>query len=162
MECLLNTIEACAIDVWPNVDQHFHFIYCVESLIFNEKATEWETCFDTLGLDRTPIDKCYSSEHGMKLELGYANETAALEPPHQYVPWVTVNGQPLYDDYEQFISFICRAYKGSPLPKACNDLPVIRKGPISYKENYSRSDKFYSNKEDTSLKAVLDEDEASA
>ncbi|XP_010264556.1 PREDICTED: gamma-interferon-inducible lysosomal thiol reductase isoform X2 [Nelumbo nucifera] len=71
-ECLLNTVEACAINVWPDL-----------------------------------------------LELRYAAETDALQPPHKYVPWVVVDGQPLYEDYENYITYVCKAYKGSAVPKAC-------------------------------------------
>ncbi|ONK62663.1 uncharacterized protein A4U43_C07F6570 [Asparagus officinalis] len=76
-ECLLNTIEACAISVWPEL-----------------------------------------------LEFQYAEQTDSLQPPHKYVPWVVVNGQPLYEDYENVQSYICKAYEGEP-SKACEELPLI-------------------------------------
>ncbi|KAI3898139.1 hypothetical protein MKX03_021738 [Papaver bracteatum] len=58
------------------------------------------------------------------LELQYANETNALKLPHQYVPWVTVNKVPLYEIYLlwKMSLYICNAYKGTSLPKACQEL----------------------------------------
>ncbi|GAB4857371.1 hypothetical protein Ancab_040522 [Ancistrocladus abbreviatus] len=72
-ECLLNTVEACAINVFPDV-----------------------------------------------LELQYAYETAALNPPHTFVPWLLVNNQPLKEDYQNFVRYVCMAYKGPAPPKVCN------------------------------------------
>ncbi|KAL3518023.1 hypothetical protein ACH5RR_020612 [Cinchona calisaya] len=123
-ECWLNTIEACAIDVWPDVNAHFPFIYCVEKLIYEGKKTEWETCFEKLGLDQKPVRDCYENGRGKELELGYAAATNDLQPPHAYVPWVTVDGQPLYSDYRNFVTYICKAYKGTPVPSACGGLPA--------------------------------------
>ncbi|KAM7527638.1 hypothetical protein LguiB_031048 [Lonicera macranthoides] len=65
-ECLLNTIEACAIYVWPDVSEHFPFIYCLESLVYEGKYTEWETCFTKLNIDPKPVTECYSSGYGDK------------------------------------------------------------------------------------------------
>ncbi|KAJ0792259.1 putative gamma interferon inducible lysosomal thiol reductase GILT, Thioredoxin-like superfamily [Helianthus annuus] len=130
-ECLLNTVEACAIQAWPDVNDHFPFVYCVEQQNNQGKYTEWEKCFDILNLDPKPVADCYNSGLGHKLEVQYADETKALEPPHEYVPWVVVDGQPLYEasDYTNFISYICKAYKGSNVPQACVDLSHPITGP---------------------------------
>ncbi|XP_034687975.1 gamma-interferon-responsive lysosomal thiol protein isoform X2 [Vitis riparia] len=141
-ECLLNTVEACAIDVWPDLSQHFSFIYCIETLVYERKYPQWETCFEKLGLDPKPISDCYNSGYGKELELKYAAETNGLQPPHKYVPWVVVDGQPLYEEYENFISYICKAYKGTSIPSACNELSlntIVKEnvnpaGPVCYTE----------------------------
>ncbi|KAL2899290.1 Gamma-interferon-responsive lysosomal thiol protein [Bienertia sinuspersici] len=118
-ECLLNTVEACAIDALPALDRML-FIECVETLVYKGKYTQWETCFKKLSIDPEGFDDCYKGEEGKKLELKYAALTSALKPPHEYVPWVVVDGKPLYENYEEFITYICKAYKG-PLPSACKE-----------------------------------------
>jgi interferon gamma-inducible protein 30 len=121
-ECLLNTIEACALHIWPDVKEHFPFIFCLEKLVYEGKPTEWETCFATLNIDPKPVTECYTSGLGNKLELELAADTNALQPRHTYVPWVTLNGRPLYDDYYVLQSRICRAYKGDDKPDVCDEL----------------------------------------
>ncbi|KAK1285332.1 hypothetical protein QJS10_CPB20g00232 [Acorus calamus] len=134
-ECLLNTVEACAIDTWPDLATHFQFIYCVERLVVERKYTDWESCFQATGLDSQAVLNCYNNGRGKQLELQYASRTNALQPPHTYVPWVVVDGQPLYDDYENFESYICKAYKGNP-PRACESLapskirPGVKANPV--------------------------------
>lgn len=124
-ECLLNTVEACAIDIWPQPTKYFPFIFCVEDLVSQRKHREWESCFAKLGLDSTPINQCYKGDYGKKLELKYGAETEALKPPHQYVPWVVVNGVPLYDDYEDFLIHICNAYQGTVTPESCIEISYL-------------------------------------
>ncbi|BBH04605.1 Thioredoxin superfamily protein [Prunus dulcis] len=107
-ECLLNTVEACAIKIWPAL----------------HKYPQWESCYEKLGLDSKPIAECYSSGLGKELELQYAAETSALQPPHQYVPWVVVDGLPIYEDYENFLTYVCNAYNGTAALKACSKLSL--------------------------------------
>lgn len=43
----------------------------------------------------------------MQLELKYANETNALQPPYKFVPWIVVNGVPLKEvSFSILIEFI--------------------------------------------------------
>ncbi|XP_015162690.1 GILT-like protein F37H8.5 [Solanum tuberosum] len=112
-ECFLDTVEACALDVWPDLNEHFPFIHCVESWIYHKNYTQWETCFEKLNLKKKLVTDCVGGDRGKQLELRHAAET----PPHKFVPWVVVDGQPLYTDYREFISYICKAYKGTtPIP----------------------------------------------
>ncbi|XP_023764285.1 gamma-interferon-responsive lysosomal thiol protein [Lactuca sativa] len=147
-ECVLNTVEACAIHAWPAVSDHFPFVYCVENLTYEGEYANWETCFQKVNVDPKPVLDCYTSGFGHELELQYADEIKALEPPHTYVPWVVLDGQPLYDDYVDIISLICKAYKGSKTPQACLglSLPVTKHKDtdntldnVCYKEEKSKS-----------------------
>ncbi|CAK7343812.1 unnamed protein product [Dovyalis caffra] len=122
-ECFLNAIEACTITIYPEVYRHFRFIHCVEKMSLEKKINEWVNCFDMSGLGKVPID-CYTSGHGEGLERKYAAETAQLNPPHRFVPWVVVDNQPLQEDFENFVSYVCKAYKGTEMPEACKSLTL--------------------------------------
>ncbi|XP_044493148.1 gamma-interferon-responsive lysosomal thiol protein-like [Mangifera indica] len=122
-ECFLNTIEACTISIYPDVVSHFTFIHCVERLSLEKRQAEWMECLKTTRLGDVPIN-CYRNGSGKLLEQTYATETAQLNPPHRFVPWVIVNDQSLQEDYMNFISYVCRAYKGTQVPEACRSLPL--------------------------------------
>ncbi|KAK8512158.1 hypothetical protein V6N13_097175 [Hibiscus sabdariffa] len=123
-ECFLNAIEACTISIYPNEEQYFRFILCVEHLVSENRPNEWVNCFNQTGLATVPID-CYKSGYGNVLENQYADETARLNPSHKFVPWVLVNGQPLQEDFKNFVSYVCNAYKGEKVPEACHPLPLM-------------------------------------
>ncbi|GMH24438.1 hypothetical protein Nepgr_026281 [Nepenthes gracilis] len=117
-ECLMNTVEACAINIYPDVRKHFPFIQCIESLAYERREGEWQTCFAKASADSGLIFDC-CKRNGHQLELQYADETARLNPPHAFVPWVLVNNQPLKEEYNNFLVYVCKAYKGSAVPKIC-------------------------------------------
>ncbi|KAK4392341.1 GILT-like protein F37H8.5 [Sesamum angolense] len=118
-ECELDVTEACAINTWPRVEAHFKFIYCVERLHLMNTHAEWLSCYAANGLDPKPIDDCYNNGLGYQLEKAYADETATLNPQHRFVPWVVVDNYPLQEDFENFIGYICKAYRGHNIPNAC-------------------------------------------
>ncbi|TYH00465.1 hypothetical protein ES288_A10G279100v1, partial [Gossypium darwinii] len=66
---------------------------------------------DNLRLNEEIINKCYTT--------GFRYKTAHLKPPHEYVPWVVENNQPLRQDLEKFVKYVCQAYKGDHKPGAC-------------------------------------------
>lgn len=51
-------------------------------------------------------------ELGKSLQRLAAERTQSLKPPHQYVPWVVVNGIPLLEDVDNVMKYICVAYTG--------------------------------------------------
>ncbi|KZV40171.1 gamma-interferon-inducible lysosomal thiol reductase-like [Dorcoceras hygrometricum] len=118
-ECQLDVVEACAINKWPAVETHFKFIHCVERLHLMNRHANWQSCFGSTGLDPKPLENCYNSGLGYKLEKWYADETAGLNPRHRFVPWVVVNNQPLQEDFEKFVDYTCKAYRGNKRPEAC-------------------------------------------
>ncbi|KAK8617307.1 hypothetical protein V6N13_080224 [Hibiscus sabdariffa] len=116
--------------------KHFNFMYCVENqgLHVNDNQHSngadavWKACSAASGMDQKLINNCYDSGYGRKasfyylelnLLLRYATETDNLRPKHLFVPWVTVNNQPLYDEYENFVAYVCNAYKDKASVKAC-------------------------------------------
>ncbi|CAF3561934.1 unnamed protein product [Rotaria sp. Silwood1] len=58
-----------------------------------------------------------------QLQHAYAVQTENLQPPHKYVPWITVNGQHTeemeHEAERNLIKLICKTYKGSNPPAEC-------------------------------------------
>ncbi|KAL8120106.1 gamma-interferon-responsive lysosomal thiol protein-like isoform X2 [Apium graveolens] len=77
-ECLINTVEACAVHLWS---------------------------------DPVQLQAAYETEH--------------LQPPHRFVPWVIVNNKTLEQDYQNYVTHICKAYTGPNRPGACSRTPEI-------------------------------------
>ena len=67
-----------------------------------------------LSLDK--IMDCTQSHIGDDLLKALGDKTDKLVPAHQWVPWVTVNGVPLWEDNDNLWQYVCAAYDGERPP----------------------------------------------
>ncbi len=72
-------------------------------------------CAEKTQLDFSAIDACRNSKLANQLQHRYAVQTENLQPQHQYVPWVTINGvhtEEIEREAERdLVKLICRTYK---------------------------------------------------
>ncbi|KAG4127801.1 hypothetical protein ERO13_D10G241108v2 [Gossypium hirsutum] len=120
----LHSIINLRLVPWGNAEihcqkEHLEFIRCTEQQSLKGAPVEalWKGCSEKLRLNEEIINKCYTAGFGYKLQ--YSNETAHMKPPQEYVPWVVVNNQPLRQDFENFVKYVCQAYKGEHKPATC-------------------------------------------
>lgn len=135
LECQLNLVETCALHLLSHPNQFMPFIHCLETKPSVAKA---KSCAASLKIEWGPISKCYEGSEGNFLEHQIAVKTDALKPPHQYVPWIVVDGKhtekiqnAVQDD---LVLFICGNYKG-PTPDACNKALESKKVKRCYKDD---------------------------
>ncbi|KAG7524105.1 hypothetical protein JOB18_007376 [Solea senegalensis] len=118
-ECLGNMIETCLLNM---TESAFPIIFCMESSAdVIKSATSCVEIYDPdLSLDK--LKSCVTGDQGNQLMHLNAMKTKALNPPHKYVPWVTINGEHTEDLQDQamdsLFTVVCNMYKG-PKPPAC-------------------------------------------
>jgi interferon gamma-inducible protein 30 len=120
-ECKLNVVETCVIHLLLHPNLFMPFINCLETQPSMDNA---KLCAKRMDLEWAPIEACFSGSEGNILQHQLALKTAALNPPHQYVPWIVVNGQ--HSDEIQnaassnLLELVCKTYTGEK-PQACNN-----------------------------------------
>lgn len=67
--------------------EHFPFINCVETLVYEHKYPQWESCFEKLGLDPKLISDCYSSGHGKEVGFLQLNLTLNFSFKWRKLSW---------------------------------------------------------------------------
>ncbi|KAM9718790.1 gamma-interferon-inducible lysosomal thiol reductase isoform 2-T2 [Menidia menidia] len=122
-ECLGNMIETCLLNM---TDMAFPIIFCMESS--TDVISAADSCVELYApeLSMDKLKSCVDGDLGNKLMHQNALQTRALNPPHQYVPWVTINGEHTEDLQDKALSslflLVCNMYKGSK-PPACGGTP---------------------------------------
>jgi interferon gamma-inducible protein 30 len=133
-ECNGNMWEACAIEHYGNNSitvgepKWWPFYDCMEKSGQAGTASVAQNCANNNGLDWNTISTCATTSNPAKGSTTDGNpwmhniavRTNNLQPPHQYTPWVVLNGKPISSaDYNlPLINLICAAYTG-PLPSCC-------------------------------------------
>jgi len=121
-ECVGNLIETCAMDVLKNVSKYLPFITCIEA---SDQLPDQAAllCAAKHKIYYSDIVKCANGSRGNDLEHQMAQMTDALQPPHQFVPWITINGVHTADIQQRattdLLGLICETYKGEK-PAACS------------------------------------------
>jgi interferon gamma-inducible protein 30 len=90
------------------------FVYCTESTSGDVKSVAVQ-CAQKTQIDFSKIDACMKSKLGNQLQHIYAVQTENLQPAHQYVPWVTLNGEHTeeieHEAERDLVKLVCKTYK---------------------------------------------------
>lgn len=131
-ECMYNTIEACALDKIDDPMVAFQVIDCIER---SDESRDPDQdyydvamkCANLAKVDDVTIAKtaaCTLGSEGIQLDHDAATKTNALDPPHEYVPYLVVNGVHSDDTQnaisESLFDYVCDAYLGPNKSPACS------------------------------------------
>ncbi|XP_038049649.1 gamma-interferon-inducible lysosomal thiol reductase-like [Patiria miniata] len=127
IECQGNLYETCILHYAP-FPTAFKTIYCME--VSRDPVPNAQKCMEKMGVNYEQVFTCANGSLGNSLEHQMALKTDALKPPHQYVPWVTLNGvhtEKIQNKAENDLKkLICDTYKGTKPPACSQDKPTLR------------------------------------
>lgn len=122
-ECNLNRAISCAIANAPSQDNWFTFVECLEGKAKKDRDVDAPSaagqCAAKAGILASRVLDCYHGAQGDTLLRLALERTESLVPKQRWVPWVVVNGIPLFDDFDNVATFVCAAYTGTPKPAFC-------------------------------------------
>jgi interferon gamma-inducible protein 30 len=122
-ECWGNLFHSCFIYYYPQTSQHLPLIHCMESDNTDDIRSAAGKCAKQFSINTDPIEKCMNGRLGNTVQHANAVKTEQLNPPHKYVPWVTLNGVHTEDIQDKaqndLVKLICDTYDGPNKPKAC-------------------------------------------
>ena len=113
-ECWGNLFETCLIHYYPDFADHFPVVHCMELNTTDIHAIA-SSCSASFNVTGDVVSKCMMTKMGNQLQHQMAVQTRSLNPPHTYVPWVTVNGVHTEDiqqaAQDDLVALICKTYQ---------------------------------------------------
>jgi len=127
-ECVGNILEVCIMKQlnWDS-DMYLPVISCMEGA--DDPVSSAKGCLSALStVSYDVVKKCASGKEGNKLEHAMGAKTEFLDPPHQYVPWIVINGKHTDSLQTQaqtnLVSLVCNEYQGKK-PVECTNLQAV-------------------------------------
>jgi len=117
-ECKGNMVEACGqwFTGFNDTAKWWPYIRCLEA---GTPHNDGSKCAGQTGLDWSRINTCVTDKTiSYSVMHPIAQRTDSLNPRKQYVPWVVLNGKPLYQAYSGILAKVCAAYTGTK-PSGC-------------------------------------------
>ncbi|CAF0953944.1 unnamed protein product [Brachionus calyciflorus] len=131
-ECWGNLLHTCVMYYKPKTDDHLPFILCMEGNKVDDIQTAASKCGAQYSIDVDKIESdCIYNRLGNGLQHNMAVKTDSLNPPHKYVPWITVNGKHTEEIQKRaekdLVGLICETYQGTNKPEVCGKENTDRK-----------------------------------
>ena len=124
-ECEADSLEACAIDVYPSANVFAPFVTCFEG-VHHANLSYVSLCAEEVGIPAAPILECYED----KARVAALDEKAArltAQSGHQYTPWVVLSNfsgseKQVLQDPDTLLASVCDIYAaqdGAKVPAGC-------------------------------------------
>jgi interferon gamma-inducible protein 30 len=120
-ECRGNLIETCAVKLFDNLSAN-KFIVCLET---NYKGNFDQTAQQCLASEESKYNlllNCLSSDKANEYQHEMAEKTNSLQPAHEWVPWVVVDGVHDGDisEADDLVAYLCSKRSDKSEIALCN------------------------------------------
>ncbi len=125
-ECWGNMFETCVFYLYPDLNVSIPFVECIEAIIQDRDfQTAALKCSDLFRMQYDRITDC-QQKIGPALQYANAVKTKSLNPPHTFIPWITINDMHT-DQIQQaalndLLGLVCKFYQGPTQSPACRNI----------------------------------------
>jgi len=121
-ECKTNMIISCFQHHSNSSDDNMEFVNCMVGQ--SHPVNSAPMCAGKTSVPWATVNTCVTTSEGGEVEVAVAEKTAALNPPHKWVPWTVVDGSSNMTDACQrnLLKVVCDKYTGSSKPAACDEV----------------------------------------